>query len=232
MIGEEEDEATRIQQPLTPEATTFETPAPIARGSAFRALFTAGPSKQKQPEQPRTLRTEQEQKRKETAKGKEKASAPDVTSIPHKQGFLSSSHLSPNPDTKPNPAMAPNTAFKPPKPRVFSGKSSDKDPAVFDAWKQEVLDYLDLSGIDPKHQLVVLQYFVSETAKDYYTTKRKEHTDAVTPCRVNTLLRAQAKLYAEALSLYTPHNGTQVHTVAYRGAVEYVVSIIAVNGVL
>ena len=50
----------------------------------------------------------------------------------------------------------------------------------------------------------------------------------VTPCRVTTLLRAQARLYAEALSLYTPHNGTQVHTVAYRGAVEYVVSIIAV----
>ena len=51
---------------------------------------------------------------------------------------------------------------------------------------------------------------------------------SVTPCRVTMLLRAQARLYAEALSLYTPHNGTQVHTVAYRGAVEYVVSIIAV----
>ena len=50
----------------------------------------------------------------------------------------------------------------------------------------------------------------------------------VTPCRVTTLLRAQARLYAEALSLYTPHNGTQVYTVAYRGAVESVVSIIAV----
>ena len=35
-------------------------------------------------------------------------------------------------------------------------------------------------------------------------------------------------IYAEALSLYTPHNGTQIYTVAYRGAVEYVVSIVAV----
>ena len=50
----------------------------------------------------------------------------------------------------------------------------------------------------------------------------------VTPCRVATLLRAQARLYAEALSLYTPHNGTQVYTVAYRSPIEYVVSIIAV----
>ena len=50
----------------------------------------------------------------------------------------------------------------------------------------------------------------------------------VTPCRVTTLLRAQARLYAEALSLYTPHNGAQIYTVALRGAVEYVVSIIAV----
>ena len=110
-------------------------------------------------------------KEKETAEEKKKALTPDVTCIPDKQGVLGGSHLSPNPETRPDPTMAPNTAFKPPKPRVFSGKGTDKDPAVFDAWKQEVLDYLDLSGIDPKHQLAVLQYFVSETAKDYYATK-------------------------------------------------------------
>ena len=31
---------------------------------------------------------------------------------------------------------------------------------------------------------------------------------AVTPCRVTTLPRAQARLYAKALSLYMPHNDT------------------------
>ena len=38
--------------------------------------------------------------------------------------------------------------------------------------------------------------------------------EGVTPCRVTTLSRAQARLYAEALSLYMPHNDTQICTVA------------------
>ena len=56
--------------------------------------------------------------------------------------------------------------FKPPKPRVSSGEGLDKDPAVFDAWKNEVIDYLDLLGIaDDKIKVTILQYLVSNTAK-------------------------------------------------------------------
>ena len=67
--------------------------------------------------------------------------------------------------------------FKPPKPRVFSGEGLDKDPAVFDAWKNEVIDYLDLLGIaDDKVKVTILQYLVSNTAKDYYTTRREAQT--------------------------------------------------------
>ena len=32
-------------------------------------------------------------------------------------------------------------SFKPPKPRTNSGVGQDKDPEVFEQWKQEVLDY-------------------------------------------------------------------------------------------
>ena len=46
----EGDETTRIQQPLTTEATTLETPAPTTRVSAFRALFTSRSSKQRSEE--------------------------------------------------------------------------------------------------------------------------------------------------------------------------------------
>ena len=32
-------------------------------------------------------------------------------------------------------------SFKPPKPRTYTGIRQDKDPEVFEQWKQEVLDY-------------------------------------------------------------------------------------------
>lgn len=67
--------------------------------------------------------------------------------------------------------------FKPPKPRIFSGEDKDTDPAVFDAWKHEVIDYLHLLGIeDDKTQVTILQYLVCNTAKDYYTTRREGQT--------------------------------------------------------
>ena len=68
-------------------------------------------------------------------------------------------------------------SFKPPKPRTNSGAGQDKDPEVFEQWKQEVLDYYALTEILPSTQNQVLGYFVSGTAKDYYFITRNKQTD-------------------------------------------------------
>ena len=46
--------------------------------------------------------------------------------------------------------------FKPPKPRTYSGKGKDKDPETFEQWKQEVLDYFDLTSMLPSKHIKVL----------------------------------------------------------------------------
>ena len=78
--------------------------------------------------------------------------------------------------------------FKPPKPKIFSGEDQDTDPAVFDAWKNEVIDYLHLLGIeDDKTKVTILQYLVCNTAKDYYTTRREGQT-RFHPLTLNNIL--------------------------------------------
>ena len=52
--------------------------------------------------------------------------------IPEQQTIASEKHL-----------------FEPPKPRPYTGIGQDKDPAVFEQWKQEVLDYYALTNIPP-----------------------------------------------------------------------------------
>jgi hypothetical protein len=65
--------------------------------------------------------------------------------------------------------------FKAPKPNVFSGDNADRDTAKLDAWIQKVKDYLALSGIsDEQNKILVLQYFLSGTAEEFYHTKRLE----------------------------------------------------------
>ena len=44
-------------------------------------------------------------------------------------------------------------SFKPPKPRTYSGVGQDKDPEIFEQWKQEVLDYYALTEIPPSTQI-------------------------------------------------------------------------------
>ena len=70
-------------------------------------------------------------------------------------------------------------SFKPPKPRTYTGIGQDKDPEVFEQWKQEVLDYYALIHIPPSTQIQALGYFVSTTAKDYYFTTRNKQTDII-----------------------------------------------------
>ena len=61
--------------------------------------------------------------------------------------------------------------FKPAKPRTYSGKAKDKDPETFKQLKPEVLDYFDLTSMPPLKHIQVLEYFVNDTARDYYHTK-------------------------------------------------------------
>ena len=49
--------------------------------------------------------------------------------------------------------------FNPPKPRTYSGKGKDKDPETFEQWKQEVLDYFDLTSMPPSKYIQALGYF-------------------------------------------------------------------------
>ena len=78
--------------------------------------------------------------------------------------------------------------FKPPKPRIFSGKGDDQDAARVDTWIQEMKDFLDLSGIkDENLKVVTMQYFLSETAKDFYSTKRQTATPDK-PLRIDEFL--------------------------------------------
>ena len=53
----------------------------------------------------------------------------------------------------------------------------NKDPEVFEQWKQEVLDYYALTEIPPSTQIQALGYFVNNTAKDYYFTTRNKLSD-------------------------------------------------------
>jgi hypothetical protein len=65
--------------------------------------------------------------------------------------------------------------FKVPKPRTYTGDNEDRDASTLDAWIQQVKDCLELSKINhEKDQLLVLQYFLGETAKEFYHTKRME----------------------------------------------------------
>ena len=78
--------------------------------------------------------------------------------------------------------------FKPPKPRTYSGKGKDKDPEIFEQWKQEVLDYFDLTSMPPSKHIQALGYFVNDTARDYYHTKRRKHSDT-NPVIVDEMLK-------------------------------------------
>ena len=70
-----------------------------------------------------------------------------------------------------------DAAFKPPKPRVYTGKGPDKDPEKFRQWRSELTDYFHLSKIKPENELLVLQYFVSDIAKNYFTQRRNQTKD-------------------------------------------------------
>ena len=78
--------------------------------------------------------------------------------------------------------------FKPPKPRTYSGKGKDKDPETFEQWKQEVLDYFDLTSMLPSKHIQALGYFVNDTARDYYHTKRRKHSDT-NPVTIEEMLK-------------------------------------------
>ena len=78
--------------------------------------------------------------------------------------------------------------FKPLKPRTYSGKEEDKDPETLEQWKQEVLDYFDLTSMPPSKYIQVLGYFVNDTARDYYHTKRRKHSDT-NPVTIKEMLK-------------------------------------------
>jgi hypothetical protein len=71
----------------------------------------------------------------------------------------------------------PETGFKAtkiPTPKTLKGNSDDRNPAKIEAWIDEVKDYFILSETPKKNQATVLQYFLEDTAKEFYRTKRKE----------------------------------------------------------
>ena len=78
-------------------------------------------------------------------------------------------------------SMAPEASgkFKPPKPRIYSGKGKDTKEHVFRQWRTEVTDYMKLMNVPTDQQVITLGYFVSDTAKDYYQTKREDN-EAIT----------------------------------------------------
>ena len=47
-------------------------------------------------------------------------------------------------------------SFKPSKPRTYTGVGRDKDPEVFEQWKQDMLDYDALTNIPPSTQIQAL----------------------------------------------------------------------------
>jgi hypothetical protein len=63
--------------------------------------------------------------------------------------------------------------FKVPKPRTYTGDNGNRDASTLDAWIQKLNDYLELSGIhENKNKILVMQYFLSGTAEEFYHTKR------------------------------------------------------------
>jgi hypothetical protein len=63
--------------------------------------------------------------------------------------------------------------FKVPKPRVYTRDNGDRDSATLDAWIRMIKGYLKLSHIDDNNnKVLVLQYFLSGTAAEFYHTKR------------------------------------------------------------
>lgn len=66
------------------------------------------------------------------------------------------------------------TTFKPPKPRTYTGDNGDRDENTLDAWIEEVQDYTKLLDMTDDQKFMVLQYFLSGTAKDFYQAKRHE----------------------------------------------------------
>jgi hypothetical protein len=73
------------------------------------------------------------------------------------------------------PVMADK--FKVPKPRTYTGDNGDRDASTLDAWIQKLNDYLELSGIHKnKNKILVMQYFLSGMAEEFYHTKRLANT--------------------------------------------------------
>jgi hypothetical protein len=65
--------------------------------------------------------------------------------------------------------------FKVLKPNVYSGDNAERDAAKLDTWIQKVKDYLALSAVNEEQdKVLVLQYFLSGTAEEFYHTKRLE----------------------------------------------------------
>ena len=80
-------------------------------------------------------------------------------------------------------------SFKPPKPRIFTGKNDDQDAAVVDAWIREMKDFIRMSKIkDMADQITVLQYFLSGVAKEFYASRRDLET-AEEPLTLDEFLR-------------------------------------------
>ena len=78
-------------------------------------------------------------------------------------------------DEKKDTMVNEGLGFKPPTPRIYSGDNEDRDASNLEAWIDEVKDYIEMLSItDDKTKLLLLQYFLSKTAKDFYHTKRKE----------------------------------------------------------
>ena len=155
--------------PITPERSTVEeTPA---HRRTFASLFTPGSPKQKelpqalkkrkqtvQPKKPLRWQKIEQRKNITTVAIRKKQtitpvlSTPPIGGILHKKRFLAHTHLTPHIQTPPDVTMPPKAAFYPPKSRKFMGNRREKDPAVFDTWKQEMWNYLNISGIDTAHQ--------------------------------------------------------------------------------
>ena len=106
------------------------------------------------------LRKQIETQPEQVSKEKKKGTMEKKPALPEQQTMASEKH-----------------SFKIPKPRTYTGVGQDKDPEVFEQWKQEVLDYYALTNILPSTQIQALEYFVSNTAKDYYFTTRSKQQD-------------------------------------------------------
>lgn len=121
-------------------------------------------------------------------------------------------------------AAKPYGTFKPPRPRTYAGWGLDEEPAAFGRWNDETIDPLHFSKSDGDDLLKVIQYFVSDTAKGYSTSRHGRDKPKIIQAQRGVCWKGSSNTWShQHTEVYIGGNGTKssTGTIGFRASWSY-----------